>query len=219
MLQFGIFDLSLDEILLLFQDWWVVGWILIASGLLAAVWLLEKITDPIPILDQLFNFLMAIGTYLGFFVGLLDMAVGYVIYTTNPSSTIVAAVLVIVGFSLSMRLLSKFPLAIMLAAAGAAFGTFTIYGWVKPFTTIAIPEIAAIATQIVSLKGLLIIFFVIFSVLYVLGGLIIKIIQLIGKVFASHPVSVLVGLVAIGLGIVVIVAPNLLSLTAWPTPP
>ncbi len=215
MLQFGIFDLSLDEIMLFFQDWWVVGWILIASGMLAAVWLLENITDPIPILDQFFNFLMAIGSYLGFFVGILDIAVGYVIYTTNPSSALVAAVLVIVGFSLSMRILSKFPLAFMLAAAVAAFATFTVYGYVKPYTTFGIPEIAAIATQIVSLKGLIIIFIVVFSIIYVVGGLVVKLIQLIGKVFSSTPVSVLVGLVAIGLGIVVLVAPYLLSLTAW----
>ena len=128
MLQLGILDLSMEEIMLFFQDPVVVAWVLIGTGVLAAVWLLENITDPIPLLGTIFDGIMAIGTYLGFFVGILDIIVGYVVWSTNPTATIVAGMLILAGFSLSMRLLSKFPIALVLALGLAAFGTFTIYG-------------------------------------------------------------------------------------------
>ena len=68
MLQFGVFDLSLADIMAFFQNQAVVGWVLIGTGILMSAWLLENITDPIPILAQLFDALVFVGTYLGFFV-------------------------------------------------------------------------------------------------------------------------------------------------------
>ncbi|TXT55815.1 MAG: conserved membrane protein of unknown function [Candidatus Thorarchaeota archaeon] len=213
----GIFDLTLDEIMLFFQDPWVVGWVLIASGIIAAAWLLENITDPIPLLGTIFDILIKVGTYVGFFVGILDMLVGYVVWATNPEGIIVAAVLVITGFSLVMRLLSKFPLALVFAVAVAAFGTFTLYGALAPYASD--PFIGQYIEQVISLKWMAVIGVVIFCVVYVLGGLVIKLIQLIGKIFSATPVSVLIGLAAIAVGIIVIVAPGLVGLVIpWPAP-
>ncbi|NHJ12865.1 MAG: hypothetical protein EAX95_04275 [Candidatus Thorarchaeota archaeon] len=215
MLQLGILDLSMEEIMLFFQDPVVVAWVLIGTGILAAVWLLENITDPIPLLGTIFDGIMAIGTYVGFFVGILDIVVGYVVWSTNPTATIVAGMLVLAGFSLSMRLLSKFPIALVLALGLAAFGTFTIYGLLTPYTTMI--GIGDIIAQIVSLKGLIVIFIIIFAVVYLIAGLLIKLIQLIGKVFASTPVSVLIGLGAIAVGIIIFVNPAIVGLVVpWP---
>ncbi|MBD3407666.1 MAG: hypothetical protein GF411_16230 [Candidatus Lokiarchaeota archaeon] len=211
----GIFDLTLDEIMLFFQNEWVVGWVLILSGVIAAAWLLENITDPIPLLGTIFDILIKVGTYVGFFVGILDMLVGYVVWATNPDGIIVAAVLVITGFSLVMRLLDKFPLALVFAIAVAAFATFTIYGALAPYTSD--PLLGEIATQATSLKWMAVIGIIIFCVVYVIGGLVIKLIQLIGKVFSSTPVSVLIGLAAIAIGVIVIVAPAIVGLVIpWP---
>ncbi len=216
MLQFGVFDLSLDEIMLFFQDPWVVGWVLIGSGILAAAWLLENITDPIPLLGWVFDAIVKLGSFLGFFVGALDILVGYVVYTTNPGGALVAAVLVIIGFTLVMRLLDKFPLALLFALAVAIFGTFTLYGFLAQYAEMAV--IGEYIQQIISLKWMIVIGVIIFCVVYVLGGLVIKLIQLIGKVFASTPVSVLVGLAAIAVGVVVILSPVTLGLAIpWPT--
>jgi len=125
------------------------------------------------------------------------------------------------GFSLVMRILSKFPLALVFALAIAVFGAATVYGFVQPLTNnatlMSVGTIASVINFIISGKGLLIIGFVIFCVAYVLGGLIIKLIELIGKVFASRPVSVLVGLAAIAVGVVVIFNPALVGLVVpWP---
>lgn len=216
MLQFGVFDLSLDEIMLFFQDPWVVGWVLIGSGILAAAWLLENITDPIPLLGWIFDVIVKLGSFLGFFVGALDILVGYVVYTTNPGGALVAAVLVIIGFTLVMRLLDKFPLATVFALAVAIFGTFTLYGFLAPYAEMAV--IGDYVQQIISLKWMIVIGVIIFCVVYVLGGLVIKLIQLIGKVFASTPVSVIIGLAAIAVGVVVILSPVTLGLVIpWPT--
>jgi hypothetical protein len=220
MLQIPILDWTLADIMAFFQDDWILAWVLILSGGLLAIWLLENITDPIPILGSIFDLLVHVGTFLGFFVGILDIFVGYVVWTVQPGATIVAGVLILMGFTLVMRVLSKFPLALVFAAALGIFAAATVYGFVQPLTNNAtlmgITYIADIINFIISGKGLLIIGFVVFCVVYVLSSLVIKIIELIGKIFASTPVSVLVGLAAIAVGVVVIFAPGLLGLVAWP---
>jgi len=214
MLQFEFLDLTLSDIMLFFQDDWILAWTLILSGGLLAIWLLENITDPIPLLGTIFDGLVAVGTYLGFFVGILDIFVGYVVWTVQPDAIIVAGILILMGFSLVMRVLSKFPLALVFALAVAVFGTAVIYGFIEPL--VGLPVVGSAAEWLTSLKGLVVIGFIIFCVAYVVGGLIIKLIQLIGKIFASRPVSVLVGLAAIAVGVIVILNPALLGLVAWP---
>lgn len=219
MLQIPFFDYTLGDIMLFFQNDWILAWVLILSGGLLAIWLLENITDPIPLLGSIFDLLVHVGTFLGFFVGILDIFVGYVVWTVQPGATIVAAVLILMGFSLVMRVLSKFPLALVFAAAVAIFGAATMYGFVQPLTNdtiiMAIPGVSDAILFLISGKGLLIIGFIIFCVAYVVGGLIIKLIQLIGKIFASVPVSVIVGIAAIAVGVVIIFAPGLLGLVPW----
>ena len=205
-----VIDYSLGEIMAYFRDPWVIGWVLVGSGILAATWLFENLTDPIPVLGWLFDALKAVGAYLGFLVGALDILVGYVVYEYYPQAVFVAAVLVIVGFSLVMRLLSRFPIAFLFALAVAIFGTFTIYGLLAPYQNDLL--VGSIVQQVISLKGMAVIGVVIFCVVYVIGGLVTKLIQLIGKVFASTPVSVLVGIGAIAVGVVLLVNPAMLSL-------
>lgn len=214
MLQIPFLDWTLPEIMAYFQDDWILAWVLILSGGLLAIWLLENITDPIPLLGTIFDGLVAIGTYLGFFVGILDIFVGYVVWHVQPGAVIVAGVLILMGFSLVMRILSKFPLALLFALAIAVFGAATIYGLLVPYESA--PVIGQYVSWLTSGKGMLVIGFIIFCVVYVLGGLIIKIVELIGKVFASRPVSVLVGLGAIAVGVIVILNPTLVGLVAWP---
>ncbi|MHA2378812.1 MAG: hypothetical protein ACXADS_06030 [Candidatus Thorarchaeota archaeon] len=215
MLQLEFLDLTLDEIVAYFQNDAVVAWVLIGSGVLAAAWLLENITDPIPLLGTIFDGLVAISTYLGFFVGILDMLVGYVVYAANPGAVIVAGILILAGFALSMRLLSKFPIALLLALGLALFGTFTLYGILAPMA--GDPFIGEYITQIISFKWMAVIAFVIFAVVYLLSGLLIKLIQLIGKVFAATPVIVLIGLAAIGIGVIIFLNPALVGFgVPWP---
>jgi hypothetical protein len=215
MLQLEFLDLTLDEIVAFFQNDQVVAWVLIGTGVLAAAWLLENITDPVPLLGTIFDGLVAISTYLGFFVGILDMCVGYVVYAANPDAIIVAGILILAGFALSMRLLSKFPIALLLALGLALFGTFTLYGILAPMA--GDPFIGEIITQVISFKWMAVIAFVIFAVVYLLSGLLIKLIQLIGKVFAATPVIVLIGLAAIGIGVIIFLNPALVGLgVPWP---
>ena len=84
----------------------------------------------------------------------------------------------------------------------------------------SITYIADIINFLISGKGLLIIGAVIFVIIYVISGLILKIIELIGKVFSSTPVSVIVGLAAIAVGVILIFAPALLGIDPllWPAP-
>ena len=219
-MQIPFFDWTLADIMLFFQNDWILAWVLILSGGLLAIWLLENITDPIPLLGSIFDLLVHVGTFLGFFVGILDIFVGYVVWTVQPGGTIVAGVLILMGFSLVMRVLSKFPLALVFAAAVACFGAATMYGFVQPLTNdtliMAIPGVSDAILFLISGKGLLVIGFIIFCVAYVVGGLILKLIQLIGKIFASVPVSVIVGLAAIAVGAIIILNPALLGLVAWP---
>ncbi|MGY5871387.1 MAG: hypothetical protein RTV72_03990 [Candidatus Thorarchaeota archaeon] len=220
MLQIPFFDWTLEQIMAFFMNDWTLAWVLILSGGLLAIWLLENITDPIPLLGSIFDLLVHVGTFLGFFVGILDIFVGYVVWTVQPGAVIVAGILILMGFSLVMRVLSKFPLALVFALAVAVFAAATMYGFVQPLTgnatLMSVQFMADTINFLISGKGLLIIGFIVFCVAYVVGGLILKLIQLIGKIFASVPVSVIVGLAAIGVGLVIIFAPTLLGLVAWP---
>ncbi|MHA2188027.1 MAG: hypothetical protein ACW99V_07290 [Candidatus Thorarchaeota archaeon] len=217
MLQLGIFDLTLGEIMAFFADPIIIGWVLIGSGILGAAWLLENITDPVPLLGTIFDGLVAISTYLGFFIGIVDILAGYVVWQTQPGAAIIAGVLILVGFASVMRVLSKFPIAGLFAAAVAIFLTFTIYGLLSPYANYAI--VGDYITQFLTLKWMAVLAVIIFCVVYVLGGLVIKLIQLIGKVFSATPVIVLIGLAAIGLGVVLLVAPDMLNLIdPWPMP-
>ncbi|MCK5239421.1 MAG: hypothetical protein KAR33_07740 [Candidatus Thorarchaeota archaeon] len=219
MLQFGVFDLTLGEIMAWFADPWVVGWILIVTGILAASWLLENITDPIPLLGTIFDIIVKLGTILGFFVGILDILVGYVVFQTQPGGAIVAGVLILAGFALVMRVLTKFPLAFVFAIAASLFTTFTLYGLLTPYTSAAF--IGEYIVQITSLKWMAIIAAVLFFFFYGLFGLMINIIALIGKIFASTPLLVIIGLAAIAVGIIVIAAPALVInpyIDPWPLP-
>ncbi len=219
MLQIPFFDWTLGDIMLYFQNDWILAWVLILSGGLLAIWLLENITDPIPLLGTIFDGLVHIGTFIGFFVGILDIFVGYVVWTVQPSAVIVAGILILMGFSLVMRVLSKFPLALIFSLAIAVFGVATMYGFVQPLTNnttlMSVTYIADVINFLISGKGLLIIGAVIFVIVYVISGLILKLIELIGKVFSSTPVSVIVGLAAIAIGVIIIFAPSLVGLVPW----
>lgn len=223
MLQIPFFGDTLETIMQLFMNNMTVALVLILSGGLLAIWLLENITDPIPLLGSIFDLLVHVGTFLGFFVGILDIFVGYVVWVAVPGATIVAAVLIIMGFSLVMRVLSKFPLALVFAAGLAIFVAATVYGFVAPYVGStyynAVPQVAQIVDFVISGTGLLLIGFIVFCVAYVIGGFILGLIGLIGKIFASRPVSVIIGLVGMAVGVVVILLPELLGMPIvipWP---
>lgn len=195
-----------------FHDPWIVGWVLVGTGIIAAAWLLERIVDPIPLIGDILKYIIKFASYFGFFVGILDILVGYVVYEhyvpmdTTGMAVFVAAALVIAGFSLTMRILTKMPLAIVFALAVSAFGTFTIYGILSNYQTD--PFFGQYATQIMQLKWMLLIGIIIFSVVYTLGSLILGLIELIGRIFAARPVSILIGLSCIVIGIIVLVSPS-----------
>ncbi len=221
-MQIPILDYTLADIMLFFQNDWILAWVIILSGGLLAIWLLENITDPIPLLGSIFDLLVHVGTYVGFFVGIIDIFVGYVIWTVQPDAAIVAGVLVLMGFTLVMRILAKFPLAIVFAAGLAVFGAATMYGALAPLVGTtwysAVPEIAQAVDFLISGKGLIIVGAIIFAIVYVISDLVFKIIALIAKIFASTPVSLIIGLAAIAIGVIVIINPALVGLVAWPIP-
>ncbi|MHA1907989.1 MAG: hypothetical protein ACW98Y_11885 [Candidatus Thorarchaeota archaeon] len=217
MLQFGVFDLTLGEIMAWFADPIVVGMVLIVTGILAAAWLLENITDPIPLLGTIFDVLVKLGTYVGFFVGILDILVGYVVFQTQPGGAIVAGILILSGFALVMRVLSKFPLAFVFAIAASLFTTFTLYGFLIQYVEVAV--VGEYILQITSLKWMAVIAAILFFFFYGLFGLLINIITLIGKIFSSTPILVIIGLAAIAVGILVIALPDMVGIVIpWPAP-
>ena len=218
MLQLEFLDYDLGQIMGYFANEWVVGWVLIITGILAAAWLFENITDPIPVLGSIFDIIKVLGTYLGFFVGALDILVGYVVWVTQPGAVIVAGVLILAGFSLTMRILSKFPLGFVFALAVAIFVTFTIYGVLAPYANEAI--VGEYITQIISLKWMAVIGVIVFAIAYSLGGFLLSLVGLLGKIFSATPISIIIGLACIGVGIVVLVMPDLVGIVLpWIPPP
>ncbi len=227
-----VLDFNLNMIMDYFTSPVVIGVVMILTGIVAAAWLFERLVDPIPILGDPMKWSIHFATYFGFFVGLLDMLVGYVVYVkyvaTATSATfawVAAGLLILAGFSLVMRVLTKFPLALLLSLAVAAFAVFTIYGVLEPivdnWSNPPLPgaDMAYDALLfLTSLKGLLIIGAIIFVFVYVISGLIMKLFELIGKFFAWTPISVLIGVACVVVGIVVAVLPGFLGLPLNWTP-
>ena len=117
----------------------VIGIVMLVTGIVAAAWLLERIVDPIPIIGDLLKWIIHFGTYFGFIIGILDMLVGYVVYVKYVAvaaeatiAWVVVILFIVAGFALVMRILSKFPMALLFSLAIAAFGVFTIYGFLQP---------------------------------------------------------------------------------------
>ncbi|MHA1637515.1 MAG: hypothetical protein ACTSUB_05815, partial [Candidatus Thorarchaeota archaeon] len=99
----------------------------------------------------------------------------------------------------------------------AGFITFTIYGLLSPFATD--PLIGEYILQVISLKWMAVIGVILFIFFYGLFGLALGIITLIGKIFSSTPILVIIGLAAIAIGAIVMVAPALLGIVVpWPPP-
>ncbi len=204
----------------------IIGIVLIVTGIVAAAWLFERVVDPIPLIGDILKWVIHFGTYFGFFIGLLDMLVGYIVFvkyvavaTEATMAWIAAIVLIVAGFALVMRVLTKFPIALVFSLAVAAFGVFTIYGFLQPildnWSNPPIPgaDMAYDALLfLTSLKGLLIIGGIIFVFVYVISGLIMKLIELIGKFFAWTPISVIIGLACVAVGIIVLAVPSFLGL-------
>ena len=197
------FDINFGDLIPWLTDPWIVGWVLIGSGILGAAWLLENMTDPIPLLGTIFDILVKLGTFVGFFIGFLDILVGYVVFVNVPEASVVAGVLIIIGFTLIMRVLSKFPLAFVFAGALAGFVTFTIYGLLAPYASAAV--IGETITQIISLKWMLVIGVILFFFFYGIFGLIINLVKLIGRIFSATPLLVIIGLASIAVGVFVII--------------
>lgn len=222
MLQLEFLNMTFSDIMAFFQNEIVVGWVLIGSGIIAAAWLLERIVDPIPLLGDILKYIIHFATYFGFFIGILDMLVGYVVYATNPMgpySVYVALILIITGFALTMRILTKFPIAFVFAAAVACFATFTIYGWLGGIVANPPPLMdLSFINEVLTFKWMAVLWFVFFFLIYGFTSLFIKLVELIGKIFAATPVSVILGLACIAVGIIALVAPDMLFTIPWPTP-
>ena len=222
----GILDWNLNTIMDFFTNPTVIGIVMLVTGIVAAAWLLERIVDPIPIIGDLLKWIIHFGTYFGFIIGILDMLVGYVVYVKYVAvaaeatiAWVVVILFIIAGFALVMRILSKFPMALLFSLAIAAFGVFTIYGFLQPmidnWVSPPLPGVNYIYDALnflTSLKGMLILGAIIFVFAYVISGLIMKLIELIGKFFAWTPISVIIGLACIVAGIVILILPTVLGL-------
>ncbi|MGY5876408.1 MAG: hypothetical protein RTU30_11740 [Candidatus Thorarchaeota archaeon] len=225
-MQTFILDFNFNQIMDGFTNPLVIGGVMLLTGILAAAWLFERIVDPIPLVGDIMKWLIHFGTYFGFIVGILDMLVGYVVYvkyvavaTTATGAIIITGLFILAGFALVMRILAKFPIALVFALAIAAFGVFTMYGFLQPivdnWSSPPIPGADYAYDALVfltSLKGMLIVGAIIFVFIYIISGLILKFIELIGKFFSWTPVSIIIGLVCVAAGIIVLIMPEALNL-------
>ncbi len=195
------FDIPIHQYLAWLSTPEVLPWVFIISGIVAAAWLFEKITSSIPLVGWLIKGLIHLGTYFGFFIGIVDLLLAYNVYLVAYDNMLMWITLVAVGFSLVMRVLSKFPLAIILAISGGIYGTVIVYNILGVYS--AQPMLGFLADYM-ELKYMLIVFFVIAAVVYSISSMILNLMTLIGKIFASNPVSLFLGTLSIGVGIAIL---------------
>jgi hypothetical protein len=182
--------------------------ILIVAGLLAIAWLSEKIAERMGKVGEVFTVFIKIFAALGFFIGILCVVTGVVVWATPDTAfppgqapswlgdTILIALLLVIGIANIMKPWTVVPWAALLGLVGGL-----IASGVAVFIMISLG---------VSLAGnwlIIAIVFIIFGgIIFFLFKWIEELLEFIAKVLTFPLISVPLGFIAIGYAIIILIA-------------
>lgn len=182
--------------------------ILIVAGLLAIAWLSENIAERMGKVGEVFAVFIKIFAALGFFIGILCVVTGVVVWATPDTAfpagqapswlgdTILIALLLVIGIANIMKPWTVVPWAALLGLVGGL-----IAAGVAVFIMISLG---------VSLAGN---WLIIAVILIIVGGIIFflfkwieELLEFIAKVLTFPLISVPLGFIAIGYAIIILLA-------------
>ena len=182
--------------------------ILIVSGLLAIAWLSENIAERMGKVGEVYAILIKIFAALGFFIGILAVVTGVVVWVTPTTAFppgqapswvgdfILIALLLVIGIANVMKPWTLVPWAALLGLVGglAAAG-------------VAVFIMVALGVSLTSYWLVIaIIFIVVGGIIFFLFKWIEELLEFIAKVLTFPLISVPLGFIAIGYAIIILLA-------------
>lgn len=182
--------------------------ILIVSGLLAIAWLSENIAERMGKVGEVYAILIKIFAALGFFIGILAVVTGVVVWVTPTTAFppgqapswlgdfILIALLLVIGIANVMKPWTVVPWAALLGLVGglAAAG-------------VAVFIMVALGVSLTSYWLVIaIIFIVVGGIIFFLFKWIEELLEFIAKVLTFPLISVPLGFIAIGYAIIILLA-------------
>ena len=178
-------------------------YILIIGGIIAASWLLEKITRLTPLIGKPVSGIVRISSFFGFFVGFLLILTGIGAWSIQAFDINTRYLLIITGLALFLKPLKEIPWA---ALVGLAVGVLCV-GFI--FFTYPLPETVS---GISSVWIYLLIFFFPALIVYSLFKFIEDLLRLIAIFLTLKPIAICLGLVCIIQGVLLLLNRSLFTL-------
>ena len=182
--------------------------ILIVAGLLAIAWLSEKIAERMGKVGEVFAVFVKIFAALGFFIGILCVVTGIVVWVTPDTAfpagqapswlgdNILIALLLVIGIANIMKPWTVVPWAALLGLVGGLIAA-----------GIAVFIMASLGVSLASNWLIIAIVFIIFGgIVFFLFKWLEELLEFIAKVLTFPLISVPLGFIAIGYAIIILLA-------------
>jgi peptidoglycan/LPS O-acetylase OafA/YrhL len=183
----------------------MVPYVLIAGGVSAASWLLEKLAKPVPIVGKPVSSLAKVLSVLGFLVGILMLATAAGVWMANAyaQDTGTRYLLLLAGLALFLRPLKDVPWAALvgLIVGGACLSLV--------YFLFPLPEIVF---GISSTWLYLAVFLIPALLAYVVAKFLEDLFKLVGTILSSRPVIIPLGLVCILQGCLLLLGSSLFQI-------
>ena len=181
--------------------------ILIVAGLLAIAWLSEKIAERMGKVGEIFAVFIKIFAALGFFIGILCVVTGIVVWVTPDTAfppgqapswlgnTILIALLFVIGVANVMKPWTVVPWAALLGLVGGLIAA-----------GVAVFIMVSLGVSLTSFWLVIaIIFIVVGGIIFFLFKFIEELLEFMAKVLTFPLISVPLGIIAIGYAVVLLV--------------
>jgi hypothetical protein len=188
--------------------------VLIVAGLLAIAWLSEKIAERMGSVGRFLAVLIKIFAALGFFIGILCIATGVVVWITPPDAfppgeapswlgdTLTIILLIVIGIAQVLKPMKDVPWAALLGLVGGLAAAGIVIFLVSA-TGVTLPNFWLIVG---------IVFIIIGGIIFFIFKWIEDLLRFIGMVITFPLISIPLGIVAIIQGILIIFGGTLLAI-------
>lgn len=179
--------------------------LLILGGVSIGAWFFEKLGKRIPFIGPLVKGSIKLMAIFGFFIGILSIVAAYYAVATGHYDKFTIVLLAVLGVALGLAPVTKFPIAglfstiagVSIAMLVASLVPQALWNWLYTFF--------GIKTWII----LLIIFAIVAFTAYIFTKPITMLVETIGTILTSKPVSIIIGIVAVMQGIMLILGTSL----------
>lgn len=177
--------------------------ILILGGVVAASWLLERLTKPAPVVGKPISITVKAASLFGFFVGILLLVTAVGVWSVDAWDTGTRYLLVATGLALFLKPLKDVPWAALIGLiVGGVCLSLVYFLFPLPETVLGISSTWVYAA----------IFLIPAILVFMVFKFIEDVFKLIGTILASRPVAIILGLVCIVQGILLLMNTSLFTI-------